>query len=366
MTSETSTVRAIGLMSGTSLDGVDAALIESDGEVVRGLGPSLTVPYDAATRELIRGVLGEQGGAVAIARAATALTEVHVTAVRALLDKAELTPDAVHVVGFHGQTINHAPERRHTRQIGDAAMLARETGLQVIHDFRTRDVLAGGQGAPLVPAYHQALARDLPKPLAVLNIGGVANVTYLRDAAGRPYAFDTGPGCALIDDWARRTAGLDADVDGALASAGKVRRELLTAWMGHPFFGRKGPKSLDRDEFRELAAMTEGLTPEDGAATLTAFTVAAVARAEAQLPEPPLRWLVCGGGRRNPALMAGLAGRLAAPVAPVEDVGWDGDALEAQAFAFLALRSLRRLPLTWPSTTGVADAMSGGLLAKPS
>lgn len=367
MIPDTPTARAIGLMSGTSLDGVDAAIIASDGEYITGLGPSLTRPYDAATREAIRAVLGERGGEAAIAEAARALTLRHAEAVEELLDFARLAPGDVDVIGFHGQTINHAPERRHTRQIGDAALLARRTGIRVVHDFRTKDVKAGGQGAPLVPAYHQAMARGLCRPLAILNIGGVANVTYLRDEEGRPYAFDTGPGCALIDDWARRCAGgaASADVDGALAAKGRVNRELLAAWMSHPFFGQRGPKSLDREEFRDLAVMVDNQTPEDGAATLTAFTAAAVARAEAQLPEPPKRWLVCGGGRHNPVLMAELAARLAAPVDPVEAVGWDGDALEAQAFAFLALRTLRGLPLTWPSTTGVPEAMTGGVVVEP-
>jgi anhydro-N-acetylmuramic acid kinase len=370
MTSSPPTVHAIGLMSGTSLDGVDAALIDTDGAHIAGLGPSLTLPYDAAVREAIRAVLGKTGEtaaeAAAIAEAAQALTEVHARAVGELLALAGLTPEAIDVVGFHGQTISHAPERRHTRQIGDAALLAEETGIRVVHDFRSADVRAGGQGAPLVPAFHQAMAVGLHKPLAILNIGGVANVTYLRDEAARPYAFDTGPGCALIDDWARRRTGALSDVDGALAAAGRVDTALLAAWMSHPFFGRRGPKSLDREEFRDLAVMVDNATPEDGAATLTAFTAAAVAQAGTLLPEPPLRWLVAGGGRHNPVLMAALRHRLPAPVDAVEAVGWDGDALEAQAFAFLAVRSLRGLPLTWPSTTGVPDALTGGVAVMPS
>lgn len=342
------------------MDGVDAALIATDGESVTGLGPSLTIPYDSVTREAIRAVLGERGGEAAISEAAQALTLCHVDAVRALLDAARLTPQEVAVVGFHGQTINHAPEHRHTRQIGDAGLLARETGIRVVHDFRTADVRAGGQGAPLVPVFHRAMARALCRPLALLNIGGVANVTYLRDDAGHPLAFDTGPGCALIDDWAGRHTGQGADLDGALAARGRVDRELLAAWMSHPYFDQRGPKSLDRDEFHELARMVDNQTPENGAASLTAFTAAAVARAEAQLPEPPKQWLICGGGRHNPVLMEALRSRLKAPVATVESVGWDGDALEAQAFAFLAVRSWRGLPITWPSTTGAPEAMPGG------
>src|SRR6185437_4208786 len=233
------------------------------------------------------------------------------------------------------------------------------TGIDVVCDFRSADFAAGGEGAPLVPLFHQGLASALEKPLAILNVGGVANVTFLG-AAGEVVAFDTGPGNAPIDDWALRHTGEALDRDGALARSGRVDEARLAAFLAHPFFARRPPKSLDRDDFPLAAA--DGLAPADGAATLTAMTAAAVHRGAAHFPAPPLRWLVTGGGRRNPALTAELARRLEAPVAAVEEVGWDGDALEAQAFAYLAVRSLRGLPLSLPSTTGVAAPMTGGRL----
>ena len=223
------------------------------------------------------------------------------------------------------------------------------------------DVAAGGQGAPLAPLYHAALAAGLAKPVAVLNLGGVGNVTWIGGRVDEILAFDTGPGNALIDDWVRRHTGRAADIDGALALTGRASEAHVARFLQHPFFARKPPKSLDRDDFRD--AMPEGLSIEDGAATLTEMTAAAVAAAVRHFPAPPREWLVCGGGRHNPAIMAALGRRLdGAPVRPVEAVGWDGDALEAQAFAYLAVRSLRGLPLSLPTTTGAPHAMRGGRL----
>jgi anhydro-N-acetylmuramic acid kinase len=266
----------------------------------------------------------------------------------------------VTVAGFHGQTILHEPEAGRTRQLGDGALLAAETGLDVICDFRGRDMAEGGQGAPFAPLYHAALAADLEKPLAVLNLGGVGNLTWIGPEDDAILAFDTGPGNALIDDWAERHLGRPIDEDGALARAGTVDEAALSRLLADPYFELVPPKSLDRDAFD--SAPLGGLAPADGAATLTAFTAAAVAAARAHLPASPKRWLVTGGGRHNPALMAALAGRLAVPVEPVEAVGWQGDALEAQAFAYLALRSLDGLPLSLPGTTGVAKPTTGGVL----
>ncbi len=348
---------ALGLMSGTSLDGLDAALIRSDGGGRVEAGPRLTRAYDESFRGRLRAALGQNGQVDGVERT---LTLKHAEAVRDLLAEANMAPANVCVAGFHGHTIWHEPEAGRTRQIGDGALLAAEIGIDVVCDFRARDMAAGGQGAPLAPLYHAALAADLPKPLAVLNLGGVGNLTWIGPGADRILAFDTGPGNALIDDWAARHTGRPVDVDGALARAGTVSEDALAALLDHPYFALPPPKSLDRDAFDP--APVAGLSVADGAATLTAFTAAAVARAGAQLPSPPGRWLVTGGGRHNPALMAALAARLAAPVAPVEAVGWDGDALEAQAFAYLALRSLDGLPLSLPGTTGVARPTTGGVL----
>ncbi|MBR9971581.1 anhydro-N-acetylmuramic acid kinase [Magnetospirillum sulfuroxidans] len=348
---------ALGLMSGTSLDGIDAALVETDGETVTATGAALTVAYDDGLRAGLRGVLGGGGPVAEIERR---LTEAHAQVVTRLLDVAGISAAAIDVIGFHGHTILHRPDQRRTWQIGDAALLARLTGVTVVNDFRSADVVAGGQGAPLVPVYHAALAHDLAGPLAVLNVGGVGNVTWIG-ADGRLLAFDTGPGNALVDDWALRHTGMAMDMDGALAAAGQVDMAAVEAFSRHAYFAASPPKSLDRDDFQSLAAtLVAGKSAADGAATLTAFTARAVAMAATHCPIPPRRWLVCGGGRRNPTLMAALAAELGTPVEPVEQVGWDGDALEAQAFAFLAVRSLRGLALTFPGTTGIDRPLTGG------
>ena len=357
---------ALGLMSGTSLDGIDAALIRSDGRARVDCGAALSLPYDRELRCQLRSVLGGRGPVEAVERA---LTSRHAEAVQALLGTAGLASDDIKVIGFHGHTILHRPEEGRTWQIGDGALLAAETGIDVVCDMRSRDVALGGEGAPLVPLYQAALAAPLERPLAVLNVGGVANVTWIGagrlDAegggAGAPVlAFDTGPGNALINDWVEAHGGEPLDRDGALAAAGQVSEVALQALLDNPYFARRPPKSLDRDDFS--AASLGALSLEDGAATLTAFTAAGIALAQAFFPQPAVRWLVTGGGRHNPTLMAALAERLGVPVEPVEAVGWQGDALEAQAFAYLALRSLAGLPLTLPGTTGVREAASGGRL----
>jgi anhydro-N-acetylmuramic acid kinase len=361
--------RAIGLMSGTSLDGVDAAYIETDGERIGRLGPGLTLPYAPALRRDLRALLdrAETLGAddPFLLDCTARLTERHAEAVEALGLPAEL-------IGFHGQTILHRPppaslvalgRNTHplTWQIGDAVALARRTGMSVAYDFRSADVAAGGQGAPLVPIYHAALAAPLPKPLAILNLGGVANVTWVG-LDGTLIAFDTGPANGPLDDWARRSLGEDYDRDGRLALAGAADGAVLGRLLAHPYLAAAPPKSLDRLDFdRALREAGAGaLSPADGAATLAAFCAVAVAAAARHFPEPPLQWLVAGGGRRNPAIMRALAGALEQPVRAVEVAGWDGDALEAQAFGHLAARVARGLPLTFPGTTGVAQPMRGG------
>jgi anhydro-N-acetylmuramic acid kinase len=349
--------RTIGLMSGTSLDGVDAAWLDTDGESVTAFGPTLTIPYDAGLRRDLRAILdrapGLSQGDPGLAHVVARLTECHVRAVKALDRPADL-------IGFHGQTILHQPDRRRTWQVGDAALLARATGVPVAYDFRSADVASGGEGAPLVPVYHAALAHDRPRPLAVLNIGGVANVTWIGEAADELIAFDTGPGNGPLDDWVMRHTGQAFDRDGALARAGTVDAAVLTALMAHPYFARPAPKSLDRLDFSWALAASgvDMLTAADGAATLVAFTAASVAASV--FPAPPRQWLVTGGGRHNPAIMAALRRALGGPVEPVETVGWDGDALEAQCFGFLAARVARGLPLSFPGTTGVPAPMPGG------
>lgn len=350
---------ALGLMSGTSLDGIDAALLRTDGVRVFEFGPFRTESYDTALRERLRATLGGKGDVAGVERA---LTEAHAVAVERLLREAGRHARDIDLVGFHGHTILHAPETRHTWQIGDGRLLARLTGIDVVNDFRSADVAAGGEGAPFAPAYHAALAEKLERPLAILNVGGVANVTWIGGTAAAPelIAFDTGPGNALVDDWVRRHEGRLYDEDGVLARAGRVDASVLARLLDHSYFDRTAPKSLDRDAF--CATVVDGLSAADGAATLTEFTAEAVARARKHFPAPPRRWLISGGGRHNSTLMAALARVLAMPVEPVEAAGWNGDGLEAQAFAYLAVRSARGLPLSFPGTTGVDRPTAGGVL----
>lgn len=342
-------------MSGTSLDGIDVAQIESDGLAAVEPGPALTVPYPAAFRERLRAALGRDEPAEAVA---AELTRLHAEAVAAF--RSRFPAAGFELIGFHGHTVWHRPAERRTRQIGDGALLARLAGVDVVADFRSADVAAGGEGAPLAPLYHAALAAPLAKPLAVLNLGGVANVTWLGPGPGDILAFDTGPGNALLDDWARRHTGRPADLGGALARAGRASAAHVEAFLAAPYFARRPPKSLDRDEFRGFVPHRLGAA--DGAATLVEMSAAAVAAACRHFPAPVREFLVCGGGRHNPALMAALARRLGVPVRPVEAAGWNGDALEAQAFAYLALRAVAGLPLSLPATTGVPRPLSGGRL----
>ncbi len=351
--------RTIGLMSGTSLDGVDAAWLDTDGVRIGAFGPAVTVPYSDAFRRELRALLdlapGLPSGDPRLAAAEERLTDYHVQAVEQLGAPADL-------IGFHGQTILHQPQNRRTWQIGDGDALYRRLGIPVVYDFRSADVAAGGQGAPLVPVYHAALATDLPKPIAVLNIGGVANVTWIGPD-GALLSFDTGPGNGPLDDWVFRHTGQAFDRDGALGRSGAVDAVVLGRLMADPYFALPGPKSLDRLDFNRSLGTSglSALSPADGAATLTEFTVASIAGAT--FPIPPQRWLVCGGGRLNPVLMERLGRALNVPVVPVETVGWNGDALEAQCFGFLAARSVRGLPLSFPSTTGVPNPITGGRMA---
>ena len=344
---------SLGLMSGTSLDGIDVAAVATDGRQRVIAGPALTVPYPDAFRDRLRAVLGGIGE---VADVEVELTRLHATAVAQF--RARYPETTFDLIGFHGHTILHRPQQRRTWQIGDGALLARLTGCDVVADFRSADVAAGGEGAPLAPLYHAALAADLIKPLAVLNLGGVGNVTWIGEGPDDILAFDTGPGNALIDDWVRRHTGRAADFDGVLAQAGQASAAHISRFLQAPYFDRSPPKSLDRDDFRDF--VPDDLNAADGAATLTEMTAAAVAAATRYFPAPACEWLVCGGGRRNPEIMAALARRLGVSVRPVEAVGWDGDALEAQAFAYLAVRSILALPLSLPTTTGAPHPVCGG------
>ncbi len=355
-------MRAIGLISGTSMDGIDVALLETDGENDVRFGPFGTFPYDQGLRARLAEIVHDPARAERDPLTAldNEVTDAHAGAVERFMAEHRIAPASVAVIGLHGQTILHRPERRFTRQLGDGDRIAARLGIDVVNHFRHADVASGGQGAPFVPLYHAALAHGLDKPLVVLNLGGVGNVTYLDGDA--LLAFDTGPASALLDDWAQRHVGTPCDFDGKLARAGRADPARLAQLMDNPYFAATPPKSLDRNDFHQRARIVEGMSPADGAATLVAFTVASVAAARDHFARPAKRWLVTGGGRLNPAIMDGLRATLGVPVEPVESVGWTGDALEAQAFAYLAVRSLRGLPLSVPTTTGVPRPMPGGEL----
>ena len=367
---------AIGLMSGTSYDGIDVALIETDGEQIGRLGTTGYRPYSEAEREQIRHAIAAASNLTdplverpkVLAEVEEAVTDMHAEAVEAFLAANGMPANEVDVVGFHGQTVLHRPDRRLSVQLGKGRVLAARLGIAVVYDFRAADIAAGGQGAPMVPIFHSAMVRMLerPHPVAVLNVGGVANVTFID--GDDLVAFDVGPGNALIDDFLRLRTGQLLDDEGRCAAAGRVDENAVKRVLSHPFFARPAPKSLDRNAFRHWVAEEGGLagkSTEDGAATLSAITAAAAARSIEALPHVPRSWIVAGGGTRNPTLMRMLAERLSpAPVGTAGDVGWSAEALEAQAFAFLAVRTVKGLPITFPSTTGVAQPLTGGVLVQ--
>ena len=352
---------ALGCMSGTSMDGVDGALVRTDGETVFAFGPRHFIPFAPEEREVMVAAQGAwPGESNALMAAREVIHWAHLALAQALR--------GADVIGFHGQTLAHDPAAGRTHQLGDAARLARETGLAVVHDFRSADMAAGGQGAPLAPIFHHAAAQaaGLRVPVAFLNLGGVGNITWLDPRKGPEamLAFDTGPANALLDDFVEQRIGEPQDTDGVLAANGTAQLGLIEA-VGAEYLAKIPPKSLDRNDFHAALSAVEGLSTEDGAATLAAFTVHTVAAGLIHLPSPPLRWLVCGGGRHNPTLTAGLAATLPGLVDSVEAVGLDGDLLEAQAFGHLAVRVLRGLPISYPGTTGCTAPVSGGQVARP-
>jgi anhydro-N-acetylmuramic acid kinase len=362
---------ALGLMSGTSLDGVDVAMIETDGRRVSALGPSGYRPYTEMERNLLRQALYEaadlpdrEARPGCLREAERIVTSAHAEAVAAFIAQNRMRFDDIDIVGFHGQTVLHRPEKRLTVQIGDAAALAKLIHVPVMYDFRAADVDAGGQGAPFVPVYHRALAQSLDweGPTVVVNIGGVANITYID--GDTLIACDTGPGNALLDDHMFRWLNQRFDSEGRTAALGKVDAAWINRALALPFFSKPPPKSLDRNDFASLKL--GDVPPEDGAATLTAFTAAAIARVVPLLPKEPKNWIVAGGGARNLTMLRMLRECLApATVRAADTLGWASDAIEAQAFAFLAARGLKGLPLSYPATTGVPYPMTGGMIARP-
>jgi len=370
-------LRAIGLMSGTSMDGIDVAALETDGKTVAATGPSLSVPYEAAFRRRIEAVLDtaksivkredRPGDLVALERE---ITLRHADAVRKFLEAAPSEWRKPDVIGFHGQTVLHRPHLGLTVQLGDGALLAKETGISVVHDMRANDMRHGGQGAPLVPAYHAALAHSLSEefagdfPVVFVNIGGISNITYVP-REGDPIAFDTGPGNTLIDQWVSREGGVPFDAGGAIASEGGVNRTIVERYLDNKFFEKSGPKSLDRNDF--TLDLARGLELADGARTLAAVSAGAILKSGDHLPEKPELWIVCGGGRKNPHIVGDLRAGVEkknAKVIVAEDAALNGDTTEAEAWAYLAVRSVKNLPLTFPTTTGCSAPVTGGVLTK--
>jgi len=371
-----SLMRVLGFMTGTSLDAVDMAVLETDGEEITGLGPAgekklapgARAMVEAAIADALRLKAGDPTPS-SFAPAAAAIAAEHVAAGEAFMLAHRILPGDLDLVGLQGQTVLHAPPgpgraEGQTIQLIDAAAVARGLGVPTVYDLRSDDVAAGGQGAPLAPAYHAALVHysGLHTPTAVLNLGGVANVTLVR-GDGALEAFDTGPANGMIDLMVQERTGQRFDADGALARAGHIHDRVLAAYLAHPYFAQRGPKSLDRFDFS--LDRVGPLSLEDAAATLTAFAAEAVARGLKACSEIPLRLVVCGGGRHNPALMDEIRARVPLPVLTAEDVDWRGDSIEAEAFAYLGARSMLGLPISFPGTTGVPEPMTGGRIAMP-
>jgi anhydro-N-acetylmuramic acid kinase len=358
-------VKALGVMSGTSMDAIDVALIETDGNVHINACAFGVGTYDPALREILlqRLVDPTLASAPPPRDLVDAVTDAHCRAVEEMIETNHLSLSEIDLIGFHGQTIFHAPDRRLTIQIFDGQRASRRLKTPVVSDFRTADILAGGQGAPLAPLFHRAKFGDIREPIAVVNIGGVSNITYFdHDTI---LAFDTGPGSALIDDFISRRRGINYDQDGLIARSGKINSEIAEHILSISYFDQKPPKSLDRNHFHNVMEAIETLSDADGAATLLELTVRSIAKSRAHLPQTPKQWFICGGGRHNLFLLERLRDLLGVPVNPVEILGWNGDMVEAECFAWLAVRVVKDLPLSLPTTTGVPFPMKGGRIDYP-
>lgn len=358
------TLTVIGMMSGTSFDGVDAAIVKTNGDTIQSLGKTYESSYSDSLRKKIRDLINKKNSIRLLLDVEEEITREHARVVKELLKKANIKSSDIDLIGFHGQAIYHNPLRKKTLIIGNPSLLSELTQISVVADFRSKDISRGGQGAPLVPFYHKALCDHLPKPVAVLNIGGVSNVTYVGEKD--LMAFDIGPGSALIDDWVYEREKKHFDESGKIARNGIPNESLLEVFMKNKFFNAKPPKSLDRNKFRAILKKMDGLDTKDGAATLTYLTARSIKNAQKFFPQPPKKWIVCGGGCKNLFLMDILQKQYNFDIMSLEDfhvfdvASINPDFVEAQAFGFLAVRSHYNLPLSAPYTTGVSSEVSGG------
>ena len=369
----TKMLTALGLMSGTSMDGIDVALLRTNGDDIEHFGPTQFFPYSIEQRTAIqmaisdaRAINNRADRSGSLGYAEVEITKAHIDAVRGYLANNKIQPQSVDLIGFHGQTVIHKPEEKLTVQLGDGHGMHQALGIPIVYDLRANDISQGGQGAPLVPIYHYGLAKynRLPLPNLIVNIGGVANITWIGEN-GKLIAFDTGPGNALIDDWVNLHFGMHMDLDGAIAAKGQINREVLSRLMQNPYFTRTPPKSLDRNHFNFAAV--EDLSVEDATATLTAFTAHSLAASIKHLPKFPKMWVITGGGAFNPTLCKELASAILgygeADIRRAGDLGWQSNFIEAQAFAYLAVRAHYKMPVTFPGTTGVQSPLSAGQFA---
>lgn len=357
---------ALGLMSGTSMDGVDAALVVTDGIDVFKFGKYLNRPYDLEMRNDLKSITGKnaQQDEQKVAEIEQKLTMFHVNVVQEIMELSGLSASDIDIIGFHGQTIYHSAEEHICTQIGNGDLLAKETGIDVINRFRNTDIANGGNGAPIMPSFYQSLARDVEKPFGIINIGGISTITWLGEN-GELVAYDAGPGNALIDDWVMKKHGMNMDFEGNLAAVGTPDEKIIAAILRRPWFQKAPPKTADRNQFsKRFMENLDGLNVYDGAATLTCFTAVSIAEACKFLPRQPKRWVVCGGGAHNPTMMRFLKQRLESPVISSSELGWNGDYIEAQGLGYLAARSLFNLPISFPTTTGVEQPICGGMLHK--
>jgi len=380
---ENKILTTLGMMSGTSMDGIDVAILRTDGEAIIEPVFSAEFPYDSDFRDQI-GFALEEAKTLDNSPARTSglraleveITRRHIKAVEATLKQAAMNRGDIDLIGFHGQTVLHRPDKGFTVQLGDGEQLADAVGIPVVSDMRSNDMAHGGQGAPLVPAYHGALAASLHStmptaisagsPVAFVNIGGISNLTYIG-GDGELIAFDTGPGNNLIDQWVANTGGKAFDENGTIAADGNIVEAITKKYLDQSFFGNSVPKSLDRSDFSPLEQGAASLA--DGARTLAHISAASIFKACEHLPAIPHLWIISGGGRKNPHIIADLkefaAEQNNGRVLLAEEVGLNGDTMEAEAWAWMAVRSLKGLPLTYPKTTGCSKPVTGGHLSEP-